>query len=82
MRIEITSRHTPDGKGFFEWSLWDGPDGIDHAHGYASDLIVAFSKLIEWRERIGRDYAEEVLQDLETLKTFLANDETDCQPTD
>jgi hypothetical protein len=65
MRIEITSRHTPDGKAFFEWSLWDGPDGIDHAHGYASDLIVAFSKLIEWRERISRDY-DDLYQDNET----------------
>lgn len=82
MKIEIASKFTPDGKEFYEWDLWDGPDGFDHAHGYASDLIVAFSKLIEWRERISRDYAEEVIQDIETLKTFLANNETDCGSTD
>jgi hypothetical protein len=83
MKIEITSRHTPEGKEYYEWSLWDGPaDCSDHARGYASDLIVAFSKLIEWRERIVADYASEVLKDLDTLNTFLSNNETDTEPTD
>ena len=76
MKIEIVSKHSNDGREFFEWSLWDGPDGIDHAHGYASDLIVAFSKLIEWRERIANDYAAEFEADMETLKNFLSNNET------
>ena len=58
MKIEVHSRFTPDGKEYYEWSLWDGPDGIDNAHGFATDLIVAFSKLIEWRERINNDYAD------------------------
>jgi hypothetical protein len=59
MKIEITSRSTSEGKEYYEWSLWDGPaDSSDHAHGYASDLIVAFSKLIEWRERIAADYTD------------------------
>ena len=72
MKIEISSRFTPDGKEFYEWDLLDGPaDSSDHAHGYAADLIVAFSKILEWRERIAADY-----NDLYT------NNETDCQPTD
>lgn len=59
MKIEIISRHTSDGKLYYEWDLWDGPaDCSDHAHGYASDLVVAFSKLIEWRERIVADYTD------------------------
>lgn len=56
MRIEITNHFTPDGREYIEWSLYDGPDGIDHARGYATDLITAFSKLMEWRERIANDY--------------------------
>jgi hypothetical protein len=71
MKIEIYDRFTPDGRAYYEWSLWDGPDGIDHAHGYATDLITAFSKLLEWHERIAADYANDT-----------ANNETDCEPTD
>jgi hypothetical protein len=57
MKIEIENRFTADGKEFFQWSLWDGPaDSSDHARGYATDLITAFSKLMEWRERIANDY--------------------------
>jgi hypothetical protein len=74
MQIEITNRFTSDGKEFFEWSLWDGPDGIDHVHGYASDLVQAFSKILEWRERIGADYAAEVLQDMDNAQQFLTTE--------
>ncbi len=57
MKIEIENRFTADGKEFFQWSLWYGPaDSSDHARGYATDLITAFSKLMEWRERIANDY--------------------------
>lgn len=67
MKIQIESKHTADGKEYFEWSLWDGPaDSADHAHGYATDLIVAFSKLIEWREKIWNDYAD-LTTDNETI---------------
>lgn len=71
MRAEIFDRYTSDGRVFFEWSLADGPDGIEEVHGYATDLITAFSKIIEWRERIAADYAAEVAEDLDTLETFL-----------
>jgi hypothetical protein len=76
MKIKIIDRFTPAGKIFYEWWLWDGPDGIEKMHGYATDLITAFSKILEWHERIGADYAQEVIKDLDTLKTFLNNDET------
>jgi hypothetical protein len=78
MQIEITNRFTSDGKEFFEWDLWDGPaDCSDHAHGYATDLITAFSKLIEWKERIDRDYVAEFESDLNTLQNFITDNETD-----
>ena len=77
MLVKIENRFTPSGQEFYEWWLYDGPDGIEDVHGYATDLITAFSKIIEWRERIAAEYAEEVAKDLETLKTFLANNETD-----
>jgi hypothetical protein len=76
MKIQIIDRFTPTGKIFYEWWLWTGPDGIETMHGYANDLITAFSKILEWHERIGADYAQEVIKDLDTLKTFLNNDET------
>ena len=81
MKIEIVDRFTPDGRVFYEWNLWDGPaDCSDHAHGYASDLITAFSKLIEWKERIDRDYAAEVLQDMENAQRFLITETNNEAP--
>lgn len=74
MKIEIISRYTTEGKEYIEWDLLDGPaDCSDHAHGYATDLIVAFSKLIEWREKIANDYAQEILADLENAEQILTN---------
>ena len=59
MKIEITSQFTADGREYIEWDLYDGPaDCSDHAHGYATDLVQAFSKIFEWRERIAADYAD------------------------
>ena len=66
MQIEIVNHFTNTGKEFFRFELYDGPDGIEHVSGFASDLVEAFSKIIEWRERIGQDYYNEI------------NDETDC----
>jgi hypothetical protein len=65
MKIEIVNHFTNTGKEFFRFELYDGPDGIEHVSGFASDLVEAFSKIIEWRERIGQDYYNEI------------NDETD-----
>jgi hypothetical protein len=73
MKIEILNHFTPDGKEFYYWTLYDGPDGIDEVKGFAMDLIEVFSKIVEWRERIGADYAEEVIKDLDTLKNHLDN---------
>jgi hypothetical protein len=58
MKVKILNRCTPDGKEFFEWWLFDGPDGIEEVHGYATDLITSFTKILEWRERIASDYNE------------------------
>jgi hypothetical protein len=77
MKVKIIDRFTPSGKIFYEWWLFDGPDGIEHVHGFATDLITAFSKVMEWRERIGADYAAEVEADMNTLKNFIENNETD-----
>ena len=57
MKIEIQNRFTPDGKEYYEWSLLDGPaDCSEHVHGFATDLITAFTKVLEWQERIAADY--------------------------
>jgi hypothetical protein len=77
MQVEITNAFTSEGKEYYKWELYDGPDGIEHVHGFATDLITAFSKVMEWRERIGADYAAEVAADMDTLKNFIENNETD-----
>jgi len=60
MKISIVNKFTADGREYIEWDLWDGPaDSSDHAHGYATDLVQAFSKIFEWRERIAADYAND-----------------------
>lgn len=55
MKIEICNQLF-EGREFFEFTLYDGPDDIERAHGYSVDLIEAFTKIIEWRERIALDY--------------------------
>jgi hypothetical protein len=57
MRIEIHDHHTNDNT-FYYWELYDGPEEIDEVKGFATDLIEVFSKIVEWRERIGKDYAD------------------------
>ena len=77
MKVEILQKFTPKGQKYYEWSLHDGPENIDHVQGYASDLIQCFSKILEWHERIGQDYANEILEDMKTIETFLQpNNET------
>lgn len=56
MEIKITSGSYENGKEYYEYSLLDGPGNIEKVHGYAVDLILAFTKIIEWREKISRDY--------------------------
>ena len=59
MRIEINNHHTQDGKEFYYWTLNDGPENADEVKGFATDLIEVFSKIIEWRERISKDYNDD-----------------------
>jgi hypothetical protein len=76
MLVKITNRLSPGGKEFFEWDLWDGPaDCSDHAHGYAIDLVQAFSKILEWRERISNDYTDLYETSDETLLPGTASDQ-------
>ena len=77
MLIKIVNKLTKGGGEFYEWTLYDGPDGIEEVHGYATDLITAFSKIIEWRERIAAEYAAEIVQDLENQNELPNNNETD-----
>ena len=56
MQINITNHFTEDGREYFRFDLYDGPDGIEHVEGFAVDLVQAFAKLLEWRERIAADY--------------------------
>jgi hypothetical protein len=70
MRLEITNHFANNGKEFFYFDLYDGPDGIDHVSGFACDLVEAFSKIVEWRERIGQDYYTEALESLQNNETL------------
>jgi hypothetical protein len=55
MKIIITSR-THKCKEYYEWELKDGPEEFESVKGYSTDLINAFTKILEWRERILKDY--------------------------
>lgn len=78
MKISIVNKFTPDGREFIEWDIWYGPaDCSDHAHGYAIDLVQAFAKIFEWKERMDRDYADEFAADLDTLQNFLQQNDPD-----
>lgn len=57
MKIEIHNEKF-NGNEYFEFTLHDGPGDSETVHGYSTDLITAFTKVIEWRERILRDYQE------------------------
>jgi len=76
MKVTIVNKFTAQGQEFYDWSLSDGPDGIEEVRGYAVDLITAFSKVLEWHERIASEYADELLVDIETAKQFTQSDET------
>lgn len=67
MKLEIVKVPLKNGKSCYEYTLSEGPDGIEQVHGYATDLIVAFTKVLEWQERISRDYSEEITGELEEL---------------
>ena len=56
MQINITNHFTEDGREYFRFDLYDGPDNVEHVEGFAVDLVQAFAKLLEWRERIAADY--------------------------
>ena len=58
MKIEIKSQNF-EGSNYFEFILQDGPGDRERVRGYATDLIVAFTKIIEWNERINREYQVE-----------------------
>lgn len=57
MKISIVN-HLDGDREIFEWELSDGPEEFETAKGYSTDLINAFTKILEWRERIKNDYSE------------------------
>jgi len=66
MKVEITNHFTSDKREYFRWEIYDGPDGIEHARGFASDIVIAFTKIMEWRERIAMDYTQDIDTDINT----------------
>ena len=76
MLIKILNHFSNDGQEYIEWDLYEGPDGIEHVHGYAKDLIQAFSKILEWQERISNDYIDDPN---ETLRNRNSNDQENCE---
>jgi hypothetical protein len=73
MKLEITNFFNDHGKEFFKYELLDGPNGEERVQGYASDLIVAFTKVLEWRERISRDYNSDEDSEVDYQRDILKN---------
>lgn len=61
MLIKINNQFTPGGQEYYQFELWDGPDGIEHITGFSTDLVEAFTKILEWRERISHDYFDDLI---------------------
>jgi hypothetical protein len=81
MLVKIVNRFTSKGQEFYEWFLYDGPEGVEEVRGYATDLITAFSKVLEWHERIGADYANNIVSDFETARHFITTNDPNNEPT-
>lgn len=63
MKIEIFDVWQ-NGRTVYFWTLYDGPaDCSDKVTGYATTLEETVSKILEWRERIGRDYLESTIDE-------------------
>lgn len=58
MKLEIISIKDSSNREVFEYTLCDGPEDREKVHGYSKDIIVAFTKVLEWREKINKDYQE------------------------
>jgi hypothetical protein len=74
MNIEIWHRVEND---HYEWSLYDGPEGIDHYDGCADSLGEAFEQIVAHRIMIGLEYAE----DVKTGTTALEDHRNSGEPT-
>ena len=53
MKIEIVYQ-----SGYYQWKMYDGPDGIDQFEGVASSLGCAFEQIIVKRVENARYYTE------------------------
>lgn len=63
MKIEIFDVWQ-NGRTVYLWTLHDGPaDCSDKVTGYAITLEETVAKILEWRERIGRDYLESTIDE-------------------
>jgi hypothetical protein len=51
MKIEIVYQ-----AGYYQWKLWDGPDGIDYYRGAAKSLGCAMEQIIVKRTENARHY--------------------------
>jgi hypothetical protein len=74
MNIEIWHRVEND---HYEWSLDDGPEGIDHYDGQTDSLGEAFEQIVARRFMIGLEYAE----DVKTGTTALEDHQNSGEPT-
>jgi hypothetical protein len=45
--------------GFYQWKLWDGPDGIDYYRGSAKSLGCAMEQIIQKRYENARYYTDD-----------------------
>jgi hypothetical protein len=74
MNIEVWHRVEND---HYEWSLYDGTDGIEHYDGQADSLGEAFEQIVAHRIMIGLEYAE----DVKTGTTALEDHRNSGEPT-
>jgi hypothetical protein len=67
MKIEIN--YNPQEHNY-SWSVWDGPDGIDHAKGTELTLGGCFEKIVEFRLVNALTYAEDDVDLKRTIASY------------
>jgi hypothetical protein len=70
MKIEI---HYNQQEYNYTWSVWDGPDGIDHAKGTELTLGGCFEKIVEFRLMNGLTYGLTYCENDTDLKRTIAS---------
>jgi hypothetical protein len=59
MQLTVTEMVDSDGNRWYEWQMYDGPDGIDDSSGRANTLGECFEKVVHNRTITAISYSSD-----------------------